>query len=254
MFLLASSSSVVFLRSLLSIKKISSLHLHSLWLVFLIITAYILGPHVSGTSYCSRRFPLSSLNSAYIDLPVDSRMFPFFIRISTFSFVLELLTLTVFLVISCNTVSAACHAHHVCYSHADTRISERPSFQRLQPYRLFDSLAPAWLGGNTLLYHRPVRIKRPKTPNRLRKWVKLHAETSSISRLQDIDCYYREFTGLRQLPAYSVTLGTSSTSMTATATPTQISMLILTLILILGFLITTISYYWSNVPIHSRRR
>ena len=132
MFFLAPSSSVVFLRSLSSIKKISSLHLHSLWLVFLIITAYILSPHISGTSYCSRRFPLSSLNSAYIDL--DSHMFSFFIQISTFSFVLELLTLTVFLVISCNTVSAACHAHHVCYSHADARISECLFFQHLQHY------------------------------------------------------------------------------------------------------------------------
>lgn len=37
--------------------------------------------------------------------------------------------------------------------------------------------------------------RRPKiTPNRLQSWVKLHAETGSISSFQDVDRYYQEFT------------------------------------------------------------
>jgi hypothetical protein len=37
--------------------------------------------------------------------------------------------------------------------------------------------------------------RKPRiSSDRLRKWVGLHAETSSISRLQDVDRYYREFT------------------------------------------------------------
>ena len=36
--------------------------------------------------------------------------------------------------------------------------------------------------------------KLKSSPNRLRKWVKLHTETCSITRLQDVDRYYRGFT------------------------------------------------------------
>jgi hypothetical protein len=37
--------------------------------------------------------------------------------------------------------------------------------------------------------------QKPKnSPNQLQKWVKIHAETGSITKIQDINCYYRELT------------------------------------------------------------
>jgi hypothetical protein len=115
----------------------------------------------------------------------------------------------------------------------------------------------------------------------------LHSEPSSISRLQDINCYYREFRG-QFTPLLAVSYITMKEAnllfykgipmlvckrirhkiqdahqMASSAPPissvlsylkaTQTLTLIMTLILILGFLITTILNHWSNFPTHSRR-